>query len=76
MIKTSQISNCPVATYDGNEIIWALDVGSTFVWKTKNRIDECVVVGIENIDGIRVPTAIRAYPHNRFARVHEIRNVD
>ena len=52
-----------------------LELGETFVWKTKKRIDECVVVGFRYIDGCRIPVAVREFPQYRFTEAHEIHDI-
>lgn len=54
---------------------WNLKIGDTFVWKTKKRIDECIVVGIKYIDNVRTPLAIRLLPNHRFTKVYEIHDI-
>ena len=64
------IRNCQI-----NKDFKTLEVGETFIWKTKKRIDECVVVGIRYIDGCRIPVAIRLFPPHHFTEVHEIHDI-
>jgi hypothetical protein len=65
MIKACQI----------NKDFKTLEVGETFIWKTKKRVDECIVVGIRPIDGCRIPVAIRLFPQYCFTEVHEIHDI-
>lgn len=54
---------------------WNLEVGDTFIWKTRKRVDECIVVGIRYIDNVRTPVTLRLFPQHSFAQVHEIHDI-